>query len=182
MSIELNGETVVIGRRAFSTLRQALMQDLGEQAAVRLQEAGHASGGELYDYFVRWLSATAGVNDPGALDAAGLSSVLSEFFSAVGWGTVAVERVGKSGLAIDAANWAEADPAAASPFPTCYFSAGLLGEFVGRLADRTVAVLEVECRSASHQRCRFLLGAPDLLEAVYQAISEGRDYASALSA
>ena len=181
MPIELDGDTVVIGRRALSTLRQALTDDLGEQAAVRLQEAGHAGGAELYDFFVRWLAATAGVDDPGALDAAALSDVLSQFFGAIGWGTVAVERVGRAGLALDAADWAEADPAAGAAFPSCFFSAGLLGEFVGRLANRTIAVLEVECRSANHPRCRFLLGAPETLDAVYEAISEGRDYASALT-
>jgi predicted hydrocarbon binding protein len=182
MSIELNGDTIVIGRRALTALREALTQDLGEQAAVRLQEAGHASGAEVYECFVRWLTATAGMSDPGALDASALSRVLSDFFGAIGWGTVVVERVGTSGLALDAPNWAEADPAAGAPFPSCYFSAGLLGEFVGRLANCTIAVLEVECRSASHARCRFLLGAPAMLDAVYQAISEGRDYAPALSA
>jgi predicted hydrocarbon binding protein len=181
MPIELDGDTIVIGRRALSTLRQTLTQDLGEQAAVRLQEAGHASGGEVFDCFVRWLDATAGVRDPGALDSASLGAVLSDFFGAAGWGSLAVERVGKSGLALDAANWAEADPAAGAAFPSCHFSAGLLGEFVGRLANCTIAVMEVECRSANHQRCRFLLGAPEMLETVYQAISEGRDYASALN-
>ncbi|HEX9581294.1 MAG TPA: V4R domain-containing protein [Gemmatimonadales bacterium] len=181
MPIELNGHTVVIGRRALGALRQALTQDIGEQAAVRLQEAGHAGGVELYDFFVQWLAAAAGVDDPGALDAAALGEVLSEFFGASGWGTVTVERVGRTGLALDAPDWAEADPAAGAAFPSCFFSAGLLGEFVGRLANRTIAVLEVECRSANHARCRFLLGAPETLDAVYQAISEGRDYASALN-
>jgi hypothetical protein len=40
--------------------------------------------------------------------------------------------------------------------------------------------MEVECRSAQQARCRFLLGNPEALEAVYQAMSEGRDYSSAL--
>jgi predicted hydrocarbon binding protein len=181
MAIELNGDTVVIGRRSISTLRQALTADIGEQAAVRLQEAGHAGGVDLYGLFVKWLAATEGIEDPGALDASALGEVLSAFFSAIGWGTVAVERIGRSSLALDAPDWAEADPAAGAAFPSCFFSAGLLGEFVGRLANRTIAVLEVECRSAHHPRCRFLLGAPETLDAVYDAISAGRDYASALN-
>ncbi|HXV86057.1 MAG TPA: V4R domain-containing protein [Gemmatimonadales bacterium] len=180
MPIDLNGGTLVIGRGALAALRQALTQDLGEQAAVRLQEAGHAGGVEMYDFFVKWLAQNEGLEDPGALDASALGLVLSTFFTAIGWGTVVVERVGRNGLALDAPDWAEADPAAGAAYPSCYFSAGLLGEFVGRLANRTIAVMEVECRSASHARCRFLLGAPETLEAVYDAMSAGRDYASAL--
>ena len=181
MPIELDGDTIVIGRRSLSTLRQTLTEDLGEQGAVRLQEAGHAGGVELYGFFVRWLTATAGITDPGTIDAATLGVTLSDFFRALGWGTVNVERVGRNTLAIDAADWAEADPGARAPFPSCFFSAGLLGEFIGRLANRTIAVLEVECRSTSHERCRFLLASPETLDGVYQAISEGRDYATALS-
>ena len=181
MPIELDGDTIVIGRRALSTLRHKLAEDIGEHAAVRLQEAGHAGGVELYEFFVRWLTATTGITDPGTVDALTLGPTLSDFFGALGWGTVTVEQVGKNGLAVDATDWAEADPGEGAPFPSCFFSAGLLGEFVGRLANTTIAVMEVECRSAGHERCRFLLGTPETLDVVYQAISEGRDYATALS-
>lgn len=174
--VELNGDTVGLGRSGFQALRQALQSCLGDQAAERLQEAGHAAGRDVYHCFRRWLKSTTGLDDPGAIAANALGAVLSDFFQALGWGPISMNRVGAAGIAFDTAEWAEADPQANAPYPSCHLSAGLLAGFMGSLAQQTVSVMEVECRSANHARCRFLLGRPEALEAVYQAISEGRDY------
>ena len=179
-AVELNGDAVAIGRGALRALRQALHQDLGEQAAGRLQEAGHAAGPDLYACFLRWLPAETGVADPGAIDATKFGAVLGDFFQALGWGRVAVTRVGSGALAFDAEQWAEADPAAHAGYPSCHFSAGLLAGFMGAMVQQPVSVMEMECRSAGQSRCRFLLGSPDVLEAAYQAASEGKDYVSAI--
>ena len=179
-AVVLNGDTVVLGRGGFRALRQAVRASLGDQAAERLQEAGHAAGSDVYQCFRRWLKATAGLDDPGAIAANALGTVLSDFFQALGWGRISMNRVGQAGIAMDTAEWVEADPADNAPYPSCHFSAGLFAGFMGALSQETVAVMEVECRSAHHARCRFLLGKPEALEAVYQAMSEGRDYNSAL--
>jgi predicted hydrocarbon binding protein len=178
--VELNGDTVGLGRGGFRALRQAIQGSLGDQASERLLEAGHAAGRDVYQCFRRWLKATVGLDDPGAVAADALGPVLSDFFQALGWGPVSMNRIGKTGIAMDTAEWAEADPADNAPYPSCHFSAGLFAGFMGALSQQTVAVMEVECRSARHARCRFLLGKPEALEAVYQAMSEGRDYSSAL--
>jgi predicted hydrocarbon binding protein len=177
--IELNGDTVGVGRSGFTALRQALQAALGEQAADRLQEAGHAAGKDAYRCFARWLKATQGLDDPGQVDASLLGSVLSDFFQALGWGALSMNRVGAAGIAFDA-EWVEADPRANASYPTCHWSAGLLAGFMGELSQHPVAVMEVECRSANQQRCRFLMGKPEAMEAVYQAMSEGRDYRSVI--
>jgi len=179
-AVELNGDTVGLGRSGLHALRQALQACLGDQAAERLQEAGHAAGRDVYQCFRRWLKATTGLDDPGAIAASALSGVLSDFFQALGWGPISMNRVGAVGIAMDTAEWAEADPQAQAPYPSCHLTAGLLAGFMGALAQQTVSVMEVECRSAQHLRCRFLLGKPEALEAVYQAMSEGRDYGSLL--
>ncbi len=181
MSIELDGNAIAIGRGALCALRAALLRDLGELAPQRLQEAGQAGGADLYACFQRWLSANAGVDDPGEIDASALAAVLGDFFEGLGWGRVAIEALGHGVLALDSEQWAEADPEAKAPYPACFLSTGVLTDFIGRLADRPVAVMEVECRSASHSRCRFLVAAPETLETIYQAISEGKDYHSALA-
>ncbi len=178
--VELNGDTVGVGRSGFRALRQALQTSLGDQAGEQLQEAGHAAGRDVYNCFLRWLKATAGLDDPGAIDASQLGSVLSDFFQALGWGALSMSRVGTAGVAFDSAEWVEADPQANAPYPTCHWSAGLLAGFMGALAQQTVSVMEVECRSANQARCRFLMGKPEVLEAVYQAMSEGRDYSSVI--
>jgi predicted hydrocarbon binding protein len=180
MSIELDGNAIALGRGALHALRDVLLRDLGDQAPQRLQEAGQAGGADLYTCFQRWLSATAGVDDPGEIDAAALARVLSEFFQALGWGPVAIEALGQGVLALDSEQWAEADPQTQAPYPACFLSTGVLTDFIGRLANRPVSVMEVECRSASHPRCRFLVAAPETLETIYRAISEGKDYRSAI--
>jgi len=177
--VELNGDTLGVGKSGFQALRQALQASLGEQASEKLQEAGHAAGRDAYPCFVRWLKATTGLDDPGAIDASQLGSVLSDFFQALGWGSLSMNRVGRAGVAFDT-QWVEADPSANTPYPSCHWSAGLLAGFMGAMANQTVAVMEVECRSARQARCRFLMGKPEALEAVYQAMSEGRDYSSAI--
>lgn len=182
MTAELRLEegVLAIGRSGLHTLRRALERDVGEQAAPALQEAGFAAGDQVYAAFRQWARAYARVDDPAALDAAMLDEVLSAFFNALGWGSVRLARLGASGLALDSADWAEADPGAATDVPACFVSTGLLAAFLGHLAARDIAVMELECRSHNDARCRFLAGAPDTLQRVYEAMNAGRDYREVL--
>jgi len=106
--------------------------------------------------------------------------MLSEFFASGSWGTVTLTPVGTGALALDSSDWAEADPGTAQA-PMCFFSAGMLADFLGRISDDKVAVIEVECRSKGDARCRFLSAPPELLEKVYNEMSAGRSYEEALS-
>ena len=63
----------------------------------------------------------------------------------------------------------------------CFFSAGMLADFLGRLSGEPVSVMEVECRSCGDARCRFLSAAPEVLQRVYEGMTEGRTYEEALS-
>jgi len=89
--------------------------------------------------------------------------------------------MGNAALAVDSADWAEADPGSAQT-PMCFFSSGMLADFLGRLSGEPVAVMEVECRSRNDERCRFLSASPDTLNAVYAQMTEGRDYTEVLGA
>jgi len=51
---------------------------------------------------------------------------------------------------------------------------------LGRLAGEYVAVMEIECRSRGDERCRFLAGSAETLQAVYEGVSDGRDYRNVL--
>src|SRR6266496_3781851 len=57
-----------------------------------------------------------------------------------------------------------------------------LSEFLGRLSEETVSVMEVECRSRGDERCRFLSATPEVLGRVYNEMTAGRSYEDALSA
>lgn len=162
-----------VGSGALHALRRSLTRDLGDQAAVCLQEAGYAAGEQVYGSFCRWLPANTGVANPADLDARALGTVLSAFFRELGWGNLAIQRVGRSALAITSPDWAEADPGEGSELPSCYLASGLFADFIGRMSDTPVAVMEVECRSCGSPRCRFLVGTEQTMEAVYQEMAAG---------
>lgn len=174
-----DGSVLGLGSRMLHRLRSVLERDLGEQAAQTMQEAGYAAGDELYDAWTGWLAERTGVADPGELDAQHLSDQLGAFFSGLGWGHLTVTRLGAA-LAVDARDWAEADPGAATPGPACHVTSGMLAGLLGRLAGDHVAVLEIECRSRGDAQCRFLAGAPETLQAVYEAATGGQDYREVL--
>lgn len=153
-------------------LHASLAAHAPDQLITVLQEIGYAAGEGLFRAF-------ADTNNPANLDADRLAEVLSEFFSAGGWGTLTLSPVGTGALALDSSDWAEAEPGTAQS-PMCFFSAGMLADFLGRLSEEAVAVLEVECRSRGDARCRFLSAPPELLERVYGEMSGGRSYEQAL--
>ena len=174
-------EGLTIGRGALRQLHASLLRDAGEHAIKILQDAGFAAGAGLYQAFCAWLPAHAGVARPEDLDAAHLDGVLTDFFQASGWGSVTVGPLGRAALALDSTDWAEAEPGTAQT-AMCFFSAGMLADFLGRLSGAPVAVMEVECRSRSDARCRFLSASPETLDGVYDAMNQGRGYAEALGA
>jgi len=155
-------------------LHASLAAHAPDQLVAILQEAGYAAGEGLYRSF-------AATNNPADLDADMLAETLSEFFTNGGWGSVTITPVGTGALALDSSDWVEAEPGTAQS-PMCFFSAGMLADFLGRLSDETVAVLEVECRSRGDARCRFLSATPEVLEKVYNEMTTGKSYEQALSA
>lgn len=168
---------ISIGRKALIATRRALLQDLGDRGMERLQEIGCSAGEEVYERFVGWLPEFAGVEAADDLDAETLEEVLSEFFGGLGWGGIVMERLGSNGLSLSSMDWAEADPAEASEYPSCYFSSGMFADFLTRMAGgNAISIMEVECRSRGDERCRFFAGAPSTLDKVYNALAEGRDY------
>lgn len=172
---------VHLGPETLHALRASLETALGDDCAAVLQHAGFSGGDELYDAFGEWLDHNTDLDDPAELDAALLSEALSNFFAELGWGEINVERLGSSALALDAPAWAEASQNGGAVLPSCHLSTGLFAAFLGRLADRQVAVMEVECRSRGDTRCRFLVGASETLHAVFEAMSQGQVYESVLN-
>lgn len=181
MTTSSSSHILGVGRSALHALRRSLTRDLGDQAAVCLQEAGYAAGEQIFGAFSAWLPGYAGVEHPGDLDARVLGEVLSAFFDELGWGSLTISRAGQSALAVTSTDWAEADPAEDATIPSCHMAAGLLADFLGRLSDTPVAVMEVACRSRRDSECRFLVGTPGTMEAVYEALAAGENYESALS-
>lgn len=178
-SIDLPANALVaMTRDSLLALRAAMFRDMGPNAATLLQEAGFAGGQALFDTFTAWLAAH-GAPSPDVLTAAEFAVRANEFFRETGWGSIelgALETV----ATLDSTDWAEGDPAVPLEFPGCYYSAGVLADFFGRLAGEPLAVMEVECRSMGGERCRFLVGSGETMQAVYDAMGEGSSYEDAI--
>ncbi len=170
---------VALPRQSLAALRSALMRDLGGGYATYLQEAGYAGGDAVFASFRDWLASRDGNAD--AVGFAEFQGLATEFFRETGWGTLEVGSLNDVVITLDSSDWAEADPTLNIGFPACYYSMGLLADFFGRLADAPLACYEVECRSNGGERCRFLLGSAEVIGQIYQRMSEGVDYVTAVS-
>ncbi|HXW97720.1 MAG TPA: V4R domain-containing protein [Gemmatimonadales bacterium] len=172
--------TFLISHRSLQHLRLALERDAGAQAAAWLQEAGFAGGEAMYQVYADWLAGRFSVDRPAALDVRHLGETMSAFFQEFGWGSVEVSPITPAVIAIDSSDWWEADASSGAQYPSCHLSSGLLAEFLSRVSETTLAVMEVECRSRGDARCRFLAGAPETLQILYGRMAEGSDYMGAL--
>ncbi len=172
---------VQLGAQSLVALSPKALHALRDRAGAQaLQEAGYAAGEATFRAFSAWLPQFAGVDHPAELAAPRLAEVLSQFFVSLGWGPVQVTAVGDAAVAVDASAWAEASPEAHLEYPSCFFTAGLLADFMGRMAEASLAVMEVECRSKGDARCRWLVGAPETLSALYEHMTQGADYLTVL--
>lgn len=161
-------------------LRAALVRDMGDGFAAVLQEAGYAGGAPVFEAFREWCAAK-GLDAPESLALSRFQSAATQFFAEAGWGSATISPIGDTAVAFDSADWSEGDAAAAMPYPSCYYSAGMLADFFGRVADGQLGSMEVECRSNGGDRCRFLLGSPEVLGHVYKRLTEGVGYSAALT-
>lgn len=157
---------VAISRESLNALRAALFRDLGGNAATYLQEAGYRGAAPVFDAFSKWLQSRGGPA-PGDLALDDFAAAMGEFFNASGWGSMGFS-VGEGGVAaVVSSDWAEATVGDGSQMSGCYFTSGVFADFFGRITDAPVAVMETECRSMGSERCKFVIGTPEKLQAVY---------------
>ena len=181
MPVELSATGMTgLARDAFNALHAALFRDAAGNAPAWLQEAGYAGGPALFEAFGRWC-AGRGLAAPEALGVSEFGARAAEFLSELGWGRVHVEEMHQSALALDSSDWMEANPSSGMQYPGCYFSAGMLADFFGRIAGAQLVAMEVECRSVGHERCRFLLASAETIQHVYDGLTQGVGYEDSLA-
>jgi hypothetical protein len=180
-SIGLNENALVaITRDSLSALRAALFREVGPSAAAPAAGGGIRRRARALRR-VRPLAVVAPPPAPESLAAEDFGTRASEFFRDIGWGSVRVGELA-SVMTLDSSDWAEGDPDHPLDFPGCYYTAGAFAEFFGRVAGEPVAVMEVECRSMGTERSRFLVGATEIMQRVYDAMGEGVAYDQAVAA
>jgi predicted hydrocarbon binding protein len=171
---------LALPRASLLALRAALIRDTGGSFATFLQEAGYAGGEAVFGAFRAWVAARG--EDVEALDVPGFQARATEFFREAGWGSITVAAVADVVALVDSTDWAEADPVSALPYPSCHYTTGMFADFFGRTAAAPLSVLEVECRSAGSPRCRFLVGAADVMGHLYERMTAGEHYEEAAKA
>ncbi len=160
-------------------LQDRTLDDLN--VADILQDAGFATGEALATNWRHRVADRTGLDDPGRLDARWFGPLLDEFCVTLGWGSISLTPLGERALLLESREWAESEPGT-TDHTTCHFSCGCFAAFLTAQAGSAIAVLEVECRSAGHERCRFLLGNADVMRFVYDEMEKGRSYTDAVSA
>lgn len=172
---------VAISSDALAALRSSLMRDTGHAAAGYLQEAGYAGGPALFQAYRDWLT-KRGADSPESLSVVAFQRHAADFFRESGWGSLTVGDLHDVVATLDSPDWGEATADARLDHPSCHLSAGMFADFFGRVADAPLAVMEVECRSAGGERCRFLLGSMEVMQQVYEEMSRGTGYEAAVEA
>jgi uncharacterized protein len=181
MTLDLAGNGMLaVTQDALTALRNALMRDMGPGAAAYFQEAGYAGGAALFEAFRGWLGA-GGAGAPESLSMGDFQRLAGEFFQEAGWGSLTVGSLHDAVATLDSPNWGEASAQGGMEQPCCHLSAGMFADFFGRVADAPLAVMEVECRSTGGDRCRFLLGSTEVMQAVYDGMSQGQPYEEAVA-
>ncbi|MBC7788391.1 MAG: hypothetical protein H7Z74_00485 [Anaerolineae bacterium] len=181
-SIDLNDhQMVALSRAALASLRGALLNDAVISGASYLQEAGYAGSESLFQSFRKWAKDQTDV-DPGELGLEEFGDLASRYFRDAGWGSFTLGSIGSAVATVDSEDWGEADSTSDLHQPACFLTTGMLAGFFGQLAESPLAVLEVECRSMGAPRCRFLLGASEVVGHIYEGIERGMEYEAAVQA
>lgn len=160
---------------SLAAIRHALTAEVGADAAAQaLRAAGYAAGDALFAALTQPFGSDGGSAESAITEwsAASFWRRLSQLFSTRGWGTLSHDSLHEGIGSLESTNWVEAEPDS-SARPSCFFSTGLLANLLGQAAGAELAVLEVECRSRGDQRCAFLFGAPETLDALYHRLRSG---------
>jgi predicted hydrocarbon binding protein len=170
---------VALTSNTLDALRDALLRDGSVAGATQLQDAGFAGGDALYAAFCEWLAGRTDT-EAGELPTQEFGEYASEFFREAGWGSFRLGALGDSVATIDTTDWREADSSAALAHPGCHLTTGMLAGFFAAAGSAPIAALEVECRGAGGDRCRFLLGAGPVLTHIFEQVEGGASYEEAL--
>ncbi len=168
---------------SLAAIRQSLTKTVGaDEAARALRAAGHAAGDAVYAALTQPFGTDPGNrNEPADLKASAFWRRISQLFSTRGWGTLTHADMHDGVASLETTNWVEAEPGTTSR-PTCFFTTGLLANLLGQAAGADIAVLEVECRSRGDQQCRFVFGAPETIDAMYERLRSGASVDDSIAA
>ena len=147
----------------------------GEIGIAALREAGRGFGLNLYDS----LAPDRAVEE---LDPEEFWAAVGQKLQELGFGPVRYEQVDEGLAAVCLVSFPEAggEEIGARRSAGCHLGTGLLGGLLSRAADRSIAVLEIECRADGSHGCWFLLGAQERLESIHEKLRAGEPIENAI--
>jgi predicted hydrocarbon binding protein len=139
--------------------------------ATLLRQAGYDAGEDLYAMLREYVAEGESGASLDHLPAPQFWEAFISFWGTLGWGRLEQSQVHQGVAELVSGDWVEAETTLDRL--GCQLTTGLLADLFARLASDELAVLEVECRSRGDSRCRFLIGSPTTLDAVYDQLRQG---------
>lgn len=174
-----DSDLIRVPAATLTALHGVLLRERGAlEAAHLLRDVGLASGEAFFTLFRDSLASAADSHDPADLDSASFWSRLGDLFADLGWGQLHHEEIGQGVFSLYATDWAEGGASGGG----CHLTAGLLADVLHRIAGFDLAVLEVDSDPETPAGCRFIIGSPQTLEAVFSRIQDGAPYQQAVEA
>jgi len=163
MTTDTQTRQVQVPAALLASLLAAIVSDREPAHAVeRLRQAGFDAGESLFSLFEEHAS-----DRPATLAEDRFWREFAGFWEGLGWGALEHRQAHPGVAELISADWIEAG-ASAEGFG-CQVTTGLFADLLTRIAGEDVAVSEVECRGRGDERCRFLIGSPAALQALYEA-------------
>ncbi|MQA91917.1 MAG: hypothetical protein GEU90_17135 [Gemmatimonas sp.] len=184
MSDALQTDNLIsIPAATIAAIHRAVANDLDPTGGAELlRQIGLQMGPALHDHFWDWVaeSRMAVPTEPGNFGFEDFWRRLSDFFDYLGFGTLGIEQLHPAVFALSSSDWIEGE-VADNGHQGCQLTTGVLAGFLRKVADRDLAVLEVECRGTGDDQCRFLAGSADALQQVFERMQLGSAYAEAVA-
>lgn len=174
-SADSSPELIGFAHRTLRSLRLRVAA-AGPNGHDALREAGYAGAESLFHAFESWL-ADSGVSSVKDMPIDEFSSRAAEFFQRAGWGKVSFRSLHDAVGVLDIEGCWEAELHGEGE-TGCHLTTGTLAGFFGCIADYPVAVMEIECAAGDSDRCRFLVGTPEMLEHAYDRLVRGGEWKS----
>lgn len=169
-----DSELIKLPAATLAALHGVLLRERGAlEAAHLLRDVGLASGEAFFSLLRETLAEQS--DDPATVDSSGFWEKLGDLFAELGWGRLQHEQVGEGVFSLYATEWAEATAGRG-----CHLTAGLLADVLHRISGVDLAVLEAESETEPPGGCRFIIGSPRTLEAVFDQIQGGAPYEEAV--
>jgi predicted hydrocarbon binding protein len=158
-------------KAALRSISRSVRTGAGQDGASALRAAGAEIGRQLADDLG---------DDVSALAAEGFWTGLAERLGEAGWGRFSFTQPHPGIAMLESEDCAEADPEADLRHPGCHLTTGVVAAALDRAGESDLAILEVTCRSAGADRCRFAFGGSEALRRLHRALAEGDRFEDAL--